>query len=250
MTEMRGTLSSRLILVSRCLAATLALALGIGARPLVAQQVAFAANVATELDSVTQAAVTREIARARERGIPVEPLVAKVREGRLKRAAGPRIVTAVAKLAVRLDSARVGLGVESTPDELVAGADAIAAGASLSSLRALRAASSRSLAAPVGTLAQLVASGVPSHRAVEMIIALMKRNATPAQVLALGNLVEMDVASGLRPDESATFRLRGIESSMSLGTGDALLSTPAMSGNGAVPPKAASGGTSKPKRQP
>jgi hypothetical protein len=233
-----------------CLAVTLGPALGVGARPLVAQQAAYAANVATELDSATQAAVTREITRARERGIPVEPLVAKVREGRLKRAAGPRIVTAVARLAVRLDSARVGLGAESTPEELVAGADAIAAGASVSSLRALRAASTRSIAAQVGTLAQLVASGVPSQRAVEIIIALMKRNATPAQVLALGNLVEMDVASGLRPDESATFRLRGIESSISLGTGDRVLAAPTSDGVYlSIPPRPA-GGTSKPKRQP
>jgi hypothetical protein len=151
---------------------------------------------------------------------------------------------------VRLDSARVGLGAESTPEELVAGADAIAAGASVSSLRALRAASTRSIAAQVGTLAQLVASGVPSQRAVEIIIALMKRNATPAQVLALGNLVEMDVASGLRPDESATFRLRGIESSISLGTGDRVVAAPTSDGVYlSIPPRPA-GGTSKPKRQP
>ena len=95
-------------------AAVLMIALATGARPLRAQQVAYAANVPGELDSATAAAVSREIARARERGIPVEPLVAKVREGRLKRAAGPRIRTAVVKLAERLDSARAALGPQST----------------------------------------------------------------------------------------------------------------------------------------
>ena len=50
-----------------------------------------------------------------------------------------------------------------------------------------------------------------------MIVALLRRNAAPSQVLALGNLVESDVASGLRADESATFRLRGIEGSLGFG---------------------------------
>lgn len=195
------------------------------ARPLAAQQVAYAANVPGELDSASAAAVEREIAKARERGLPVEPLMAKVREGRLKRAAGPRIRTAVVKLAERLDSARAALGVQSTLEELVAGADAIAAGAGETSLRTLRSATTKPIAAPIGTLAQLVASGVAPQRATEMIVTLIRRNASAAVVLALGNLVESDVASGLRADESAIFRLRGIEGS--LGTAaDALTAAP------------------------
>ena len=209
------------------------------ARPLRAQQVAYAASLGAELDSATQAAVAREIDRARERGLPVEPLVAKVREGSLKRAPGSRIRTAVEKLAERLNVARAALGAESSADEVVAGADAIAAGADAASLRALRAASTRPIAAPIGTLAQLLASGVDQRKAVEMVIALLRRNATPAQVIALGNLVEIDVASGLLPDESAAFRLRGIEGS--LGFGDKVfLSAPTATGQGtpAKPPAA------------
>ncbi|MDB4917623.1 MAG: hypothetical protein JWM95_5267 [Gemmatimonadetes bacterium] len=197
----------------------LVVAVSTGAARVHAQQVAYAANVGVELDSTTQAAVAREVSRARDRGIPVEPLLAKVREGRLKRAPGSSIRAAVAKLAVRLDSARAALGAESTNEELVAGADALAAGAGETSLRSLRSASARQIAAPLGTLAQLVASGVKPARAVEMIVALIHRNATPSQVLALGNLVEADVASGLKPDESAAIRLRGIEAA-SLGFGD------------------------------
>ncbi|MEP6732858.1 MAG: hypothetical protein ABJE10_19595 [bacterium] len=183
-------------------------------RPVAAQQVAFAANVPGELDSLSAAAVAREIARAKERGLPVEPLLGKVREGQLKRAPGPRIRTAVAKLAERLDSARAALGVQSSSEELVAGADAILAGAGEASLRTLRAASAKPIAAPIGTLAQLVASGVAPPRAVEMIVTLMRKSAPPAVVLALGNLVESDVASGFGAEESAIFRLRGIEASL------------------------------------
>jgi hypothetical protein len=207
--------------------ALLSVVVAVGSVP--AQQVAFAATVVAELDSATLAVVTRELARARERGIPVEPLVAKAREGRLKRATGDRIRYAVAALAARLDSARSALGPASTPDELVAGADAIAAGADIAALRALRAATVGSLAAPAGTLAQLCATGVAPKRAVEMIVALLKRNATPAQLIALGNQVETDVTSGLLPDESAAVRMRGVEAALG-GFGDKVeVSAPAAS---------------------
>ena len=227
------------------IATTLAGNAGVGAQPLHAQQVAYAASIGPELDSATQVAVAREIASARERGIPVGPLVAKVREGRLKRAPGIRIRTAVEKLAGRLDLARAALGAESSVDELIAGADAIAAGADAASLRALRAASTRPIAVSIGTLAQLLASGVEQRTALAMIITLLRRNAAPAQVLALGNLVEADVASGLLPDESAAFRLRGIEGS--LGFGDNVSATqPAATGS----PPVTSGKPLVPKRRP
>ena len=199
-----------------------AMALVVPSRAVAAQQVAFAANVPGDLDSASAAAVANEIARAKERGLPVEPLFAKVREGRLKRAAGPRIRTAVVKLAERLDSARAALGVQSSVEELVAGADAIAAGAGETSLRTLRSVTTKPIAAPIGTLAQLVASGVAPLRATDMIVSLIRKNESPAVVLALGNLVESDVASGLRAEESAIFRLRGIEGSLGSVTADAV----------------------------
>ena len=219
----------------------------LGAPPLRAQQMAYAANVGAELDSVTQAAVTREIAKARERGLPVEPLVAKVREGRLKRAAGTRIRSAVSKLSERLDTARAALGGESTVEELVAGAEAIGAGAAPASLRALRAATTlHPIAFLLGTLAQLVASGVPAPKAVEMITALLRKNAGSAQVLALGNQVETDVASGLGPEESASIRLRGIEALLPL-NGDKVTVTASPAGSTGPPaPK----GPPPPQRKP
>src|SRR5919112_1910406 len=152
------------------------------------------ASAISELDSVTQAAVVRELGRARTRGLPVPPLVAKVREGQIKRAAPERIRHAVAALATRLDSARSALGTASTSAELVAGADAIAAGVDQASLRLVRAASrAREVSAPLGALAQLVASGVPLRRATQMIVDLVKRDAGPREILAFGIAVESDV---------------------------------------------------------
>jgi hypothetical protein len=171
-----------------------------------------AATAVTELDSATQAAVVREMGRARARGLPIQPLVAKVREAQVKRAAPARIRVAVAALAARLDSARSALGPASNVAEIVAGADAIAAGVDPGSLRAVRAASgARDLSAPLGALAQLVASGVDSRRATQMIVELLRKDAGPRELLAFGNAVETDVGAGVPAEESAVFRLRSIE---------------------------------------
>lgn len=179
-----------------------------------AQTPVYAASASFPVDSTLDAVLVRDIERAKSRGIPAEPLLAKVREGRLKRATGTRIRIAVAALAARLDTARATLGADATADELAAGADALAAGAGAGALRTVRAATrSQSLAAPLGALAQLVANGVPPHRAAAMIAELLRRNATPAQVLAFGNSVEADAAGGVPAEESAVFRLHGIGSS-------------------------------------
>ena len=81
----------------RAIVLVVALALSVSARG-AAQQVAFAASSFSELDSATRAALAGELGRAQSRGLPVQPLVAKVREGQIKRAAPERIRLAVAAL--------------------------------------------------------------------------------------------------------------------------------------------------------
>jgi hypothetical protein len=212
-----------------------------------AQQVAYAAAAVSELDSTTRAAVLRELGRAQTRGLPVQPLVAKVREGQIKRAAPARIRLAVAILAARLDSARSAMGPGSNAAEIVAGADALAAGVDLASLRAVRAASgSRDLSAPLGALAQLVASGVPARRATQMILELLRRDAGPDEMLAFGMWVESDVGAGVPAEESAVFRLRAIESQ---GVG-AFDRTTVTTGGTPLINAPSPGGTATPKRKP
>jgi hypothetical protein len=77
-----------------------------------------------------------------------------------------------------------------------------------------------------------------------MIVTLLRRNVSPAQVVALGNLVEADVASGLQPEEAALFRLRGIEGSLSFGD-KVTVSAPSTS-----PPTPPPASTTKPHRSP
>jgi hypothetical protein len=220
------------------LAATISLA-----PPSDAQQARYAADAATELDSATQAALRTELARARARGLPLEPLLAKVREGQIKRAQPARIRAAVASLAIRLDSARAALGSASTAEEMISGADAIAAGAGASALRTLRVAGGRrDLVAPLGALAQLVASGVAPLRATQLIVELLRRDAPATQLLAFGNAVEADVGAGVPAEESAVFRLRAIESGTSGPAAGASLGQSGDLGGQAGRPGASGGG--------
>lgn len=162
-------------------------------------------------DTIGDPALRREIETARAKGVPVGPLLTKVREGRLKRASAPRIRVAVAALAVRLDSARAIIGADATVEELTACSDALAVGASAEELRFVAAAASvRPMSAPLGALAQLVASGVPPKRAAAMIVELLRKKVGGPQVLAFGNLVEADAASGVPAEEAAAFRLHSI----------------------------------------
>ena len=216
-----------------------------------AQQVAYAAGTAP-LDSVTLAALRREMSRAQARGLPVEPLEAKVREGQIKRAAPARIQSAVVALATRLDSARAALGVASNAAELVAGADALAAGADAGALRTLRTTGgARDLAAPLGALAQLVASGVAPGRATQMIVELLKRGVAPREVLAFGVAVESDVGAGVPAEESALFRLRTIESAVNGGvSASSAFGQSTDPGSLNLGGKTPTGDASRPKRRP
>ena len=175
--------------------------------------------VAPQVDTTIDPLIEREIARASGRGLPTEPLRAKVREGRLKRAPDARIRVAVLALVSRLDTARAALGPLASSGELIAGADALSAGADPAAVRAVVAASTaRGASIPLGALAQLVASGVPSPRAVSMILDLIRRRATATQVIAFGNAVERDAAGGLPASEAAQFRWREFGSSSASGT--------------------------------
>jgi hypothetical protein len=219
-----------------------------------AQTPAYAAQAGSLGDTALDASLASVIQAANTRGLPAGPLLAKVREGRLKRAATPRIRNALAALVTRLDSARAALGTNASADELIAGADALAAGASPGAVRAIRDASlGQPASAPLGALAQLVASGVPGPRAVAMVVELLRKRASPAQVLAYGNLVESDVVSGLPAEESATLRLHSFDARM----GDAtVLDAPVPTSGNLVgsstgrPPQGAPPPAKTPKRRP
>lgn len=225
-----------------CALAVLLLAIQSGSAQVVAQAGVLPRLVGSQTDTTIDPLIEREIAKASDRGLPTEPLRAKVREGRLKRAPDARIRLAVLALVSRLDTARAALGPSASSGELIAGADALSAGADPAAVRAVIAASTaRGASVPLGALAQLVASGVPSPRAVSMILDLIRRRATAAQVIAFGNAVERDAAGGLPASEAAQFRWREFGSNPASGTsrgGDAAPASPVAtnSGGAATPP--------------
>jgi hypothetical protein len=108
------------------------------------------------------------------------------------------IVAVVRRLAVDLGRAREALGSTASPAELSAGAAALRAGASQTTLAELRHARREPLIVPLAVLADLVASGVPVDSAAAAVLAL-SRQARDAELVEFRRAVERDIALGAPP---------------------------------------------------
>jgi len=162
------------------------------------------------VDAATFTAVTRAADDATRRGLPSEPILNKALEGVTMRRPAETIRTAAERLVTRLDAARTALA-PATPDEMVAGAYAIAAGVPSATLREIRKLQpDEPVHVPVGVLTQLVVSKVPVQRAYERVAELMRSGTRPPQLIALGNEVASDVEGGTDPAASLDVRTRGI----------------------------------------
>jgi hypothetical protein len=162
-------------------------------------------------DDATRTVVMEQLSIARDRGIPREPLLSKALEGVAKNASSSTIRSAMAALQKRLTRAHDLLGAASTVDELSAGADALSVGVPDKTLKAMReVAPRRSIAMELGVLTELVARHVSPKKASQMILDLMARGATGAQLTALNAAVQSDVAAGLPPEAALERHGRGI----------------------------------------
>ena len=181
-------------LASRLGTAALALLLLAAARPLTAQP----------MDS---AAVTT---LARERGLPAELLLNKLREGQLRRvpAAALRELQAF-RVGHERDAQRT-LAPSPTAPEIKAGAEALAAGAPLDALRRVRSAGDGSVAVPLGVLATLLVNKVPVDRATTTVVELVGRGLSSAQLIALSSNFQADIADGIAPASAIDVRLQGV----------------------------------------
>lgn len=175
-----------------------------------AQQLA-AAGSPEPLDSASAAQVTRIVSDAESKGLPIERIVAKVKLGLLIHTPTPRIVTAARAVAERLEVARTALAPSPSAADIEAGEDALSVGIHPDALRTLRAVDrNKSIAVPLGVLEQLVASGVSTKRATDMVTQLIRRGVTNVQLVALGNDVDSDVGRGARADASLDARMNGL----------------------------------------
>jgi len=164
-------------------------------------------------DDATRTVVMEQLSIARDRGVPREPLISKALEGVAKNATSATIRSAMSALQKRLARAHDLLGASATVDELSAGADALSVGVPGKTLKSMRdIAPRRSIAVELGVLTELVARHVSPKKASQMILDLMARGATGAQLTALNAAVQSDVAAGLTPEAALERHGRGIMS--------------------------------------
>jgi hypothetical protein len=143
-------------------------------------------RLAARLDSVTRTQVEAVLTTARSRGLPVEPLVQKALEGSSKGAPGPRIRAAVEALLGDLTRAQQGLGRSATADELVAGAAALRAGATLEMVDQIRRTGpDGGLAVPLAVFADLVAGGMTVDAAWHSVAELAQKGGGEEEFLEL-----------------------------------------------------------------
>jgi len=173
------------------------------------------ARLEQSLDPDTYRAVLQLTESARARGLPVDPLVDRALEGALKRAPARRIRDAVATLAERLEVARTMLAPSPTPADITAGAGALGVGVPRETLRTIRSIQpDQPVAVPLGVLTGLVARQVPVEQAASLVEQLLRRGATPTQLVALNEDVRRDIAAGIEPGAAFDLRTRGVASTL------------------------------------
>ena len=180
-------------------------------------------------DRAASAELAAIIAATQENGLPVEPIIAKIRYALLvAHAPSPKIISTARAMAARLDEARKALAPHPTDRDIAAGEDALNAGVSAQSLQNIRKVSAnRPVAVPLGVLAQLVTSHVDEKRAAKIVTDLIKRGASGEQLVALGNEVNTDIAMGTQVNSALELRMNRLNAVLGLpsANGDAATST-------------------------
>ena len=162
-------------------------------------------------DREANAELTKILSAARDAGLPIKPILGKVRYGVMAHATPDSIVAKVRSLVARLAVSKDALAPDTTAADIAYGADALEYGATRQELIAVRQASGEKPGLiPFSVLAQLVASGVPAKRAAATVIDLIKHHASAQQLVALSTDVNADVASGAQANAALDIRLRGL----------------------------------------
>jgi hypothetical protein len=146
--------------------------------------------------------------RAAQSGLPVEPIWDKALEGAAKPVSPARIPPVVSEYAARLAAAQTALGVPQPADALVAAADALRRGVPASALGQLGEPRPRATALVV--LADLVETGVPVDRALDVVREALARRAPDDDMLALNARVRAAMRQGESAAAAAERVRRGI----------------------------------------
>ena len=159
-------------------------------------------------DAETSRQVSEIVHAATEAGLPASQIVAKARFAVLVRAPGTKIVETAKAVAARLEVARNSIAPHKLANDIVNAEEALSYDVPPEILRKISMASPNApIAVPLSVLTQLVATRVPAKRAGEIVLDLVRRGATPAQMNALGNDVDADVRlAGIRALDAANLR--------------------------------------------
>ncbi|MEP6492600.1 MAG: hypothetical protein ABJF01_07985 [bacterium] len=169
------------------------------------------ARLAARLDRPTLVAVNAIVDSARVAKLPTAPLVDRALEGVAKGSDGPKIITAVQQLSVRMASAKRALGASATSDEIKAAAAALDAGISTHDLAQLRAASGkRQMTMPLSVLTDLVGRAVPIPTATTLVVQLARSGLKDPEFALFQRNVRADIDRGADPTVAATTRARGL----------------------------------------
>jgi len=164
----------------------------------------------TRLTPETKREVLVLVDSARLAALPTEPLIQKALEGQSKNAPSERIIGAVRLLLGALREARLALGAEATGPELVAGANALRAGAAPATVSALRRERGREVIVPLSVLTDLVARGVPAAAASRAVTTMVQDGLPDRDFLLLRTQVEQDIRTGMVPGSALDRRLSGL----------------------------------------
>ena len=179
------------------------------AGPLAAQDGRLEARLAPE----TAREVRLLLDSARVASLPTEPLIQKALEGQSKNALPDRIIGAVRLLLGGLRNARQALGETVSGPELVAGANALRAGAPPAALSALRRQRGREVTVPLSVFTDLVARGVTAAAASHAVTAMVGNGHADQDFLLLRTQVEQDIRTGMAPENALDHRLSGLPAS-------------------------------------
>jgi hypothetical protein len=191
----------------RRLVPSIALMLSLGTGSVSAQGGVDPRLMKSQLDPRTRAAVAAIIDSARVDRLPVEPLIDKALEGAAKRANGQQIITAVHTYFTQMGEARRALGLNSTEQEVVGGAQAIRSGIRVQQLEGLRKVRPGVQIATALTVASdLVTREVPVDTAVAVVSGLVRAAVSDDQLLAVRSDIETDILAGKPPAVAASSR--------------------------------------------
>ena len=145
--------------------------------------------------------LSRLAAEVSATGVPDEPLYTKALEGAAKRVPPDRLVPAVRDYAARLGQARQALGAGASVPLLVAGADALQRGVPRDALESLPADRPRSPMA-VLALTELMESGVPRERAIQILREAIAQRARDDGMLDISARVRQLIRQGVAPQDA------------------------------------------------